>query len=431
MKFQSLLFVTLCLLANAATATLTPEQKKDFIQMYGKYKSSAEVLFFDINGDGVEEAIATSNDDWYSEDTRWDIFVLTKNGWEEVKRIENMESPRGLSGQLLALNSEFFAFTENGKPPQFVTVRNDGRNTKVIIDEDGFLRTEKFPVPNLSDSRRKLERLTPELHSDISPTPLPSGNDSPPPAFFERFNPATEPWIDDPSAVPAPWNGVWHPERERYHTDFNNDGLSDILLGTQLGGHYTLYLKNAKGKYKKYATFHGLYSFHLENKKKGTALLWKHQWDNPNMDIGTVQLGYHIITDKGVSDFISVQTFKKEDNGWDNLRQAYTDLREKSNAKTLYYDLVREYSETVKKKVVWRDDLYVHKGWKGKKDGWYPTEYEERFPNDDEEEEKDGTVNLPLPQNDESQSETNHLWLYAGILLGICAVFYFLRRKKP
>jgi len=371
MKTKNLLLTTLCLLASNITATLTPDQKTDFLRVYGGFNYSGvlsmhpknpiiEVFFFDINGDGVEEAIATSNNAVESDGVKWDVLALTKSGWERVKFIDDRASSRALTGWLFAHNSEFFALTEDGKPPQLVVIRDGGKTIRIAIDGDGFLSLyKKFPTLNLFASLGKLERLKPETYTDIPPSRQYEAMFDPPPTFFERTNLETEPWVDDPSAIPAPSNGVWNPERHRYYTDFNNDGIHDLLLGIHRDLRYELYLGNAEGKYKKYAVFHGLTNFSIESKENGMVLFWRHQWDTPTLRKGTLYFGYHTITTKGVSDYTTVKTFQKEDNGWNELRQAYSELREKSNAKELYYGLHREYSETFEGKVIWRGD-YIH-----------------------------------------------------------------------
>jgi len=465
MKNPTFFLTVICLFTSHATAALTPEQKTDFLRVYGGWNYSGviyshpdnpmiEVLFFDINGDGVKEAIATSNNATNLEDNRgvkWDILALTKDGWERVKEIDNQESSRSLSGWLFANNFEFFELTEDGKPSQLVVIHDGRRATKIIIDEDGYLSLKRFPSLNLFSSLRKLERLTHETYTDIPPSNQLEEMDRPPPVFFEKTDLEVEPWIDDPSVIPAPSNGVWNPERERYYTDFNNDGISDLLLGVHRDWRYTLYLGNAEGKYKKYAVFHGLAHFSVENKEKGTALFWRHLWD-----ADTLQFGYHTITDKGISDYTTSKTLKKEENGWERLWQAYAELRKESNAKELYYGLDREYSETLKEKVIWRSGAYAR---------WAGTEDEEESSVDESGEEPLVVVSTEVqaveqvppvataeqegvaqvsPSNREreeklgigdkesrieKQETPNRLWL--AILPFILAILYLMRKKKP
>jgi len=424
-----LILTSLCLLTSYATATLTPEQKTDFLRMYGAYtgvqrdypdRPTIGVLFFDINGDGVEEAIATYNADMHRDGCLWEVYALIKDEWIPTKlKTDHFSSDP--YDYIYAHEHEFFTFTEGNKPPQLITVRDNGKVIKIAFDEDGFRIIKHFSSFDLFDSHTKPERLTAEFHTDIPPPKEEEIN----PRFLEKFDPETELWIPDPSAIPAPSNGMWQPERTRYFADFNNDEIPDMLLGhghkgIQPDDYYTLYLRNTKGKYKKHATFKNLYMFGIEKKEKGTALLWRNLWNTP--DENTILFGYYIITDKNVSDFVTVKTFMVNENGWTMRDQAFDELSKKPNVQVFNYFLNdSEKSETVGGKVLWMGPDF------------------KRSPEESDETEEGRAKVSPTSrknksgirnENVESENNPNHLWLYAGILFGsLCVAFYFLRRK--
>jgi len=391
------ILTTLCLITSYATATLTPEQKTDFLREYGEFATMVKhlppvvgVLFFDINGDGVEEAIATYNEHMYRDGCDWEVYALVKGEWEPVKINHTGRTTRNPISDIYIRPDMFFKLIEgDNKPPKLVAADDKGVS-RICIDEDGFLIVKQFPEDQIK-FRTNHEPLAPEFHTDIPPPKEEEIN----PRFLEKVDPETELWIGDPSVVPLPSNGLWRPERTRYIADFNNDGIPDMLLGNGKKGiqpdkHYTLYLRNAKGKYRKHATFYDLFdTFAIENKEKGVALFWVRVWKAPK----TLHFGYYTITDKGVSDFVSVKTFTWDTKDWEGHYQAFDAIRKKHNVQTLDCMLDCEISETVGGKVKWIGDVQ------------------------DDVAEKKPT----------SQSK---LWLYAGILIGLlCAAFYFLRRK--
>ena len=163
----------------------------------------------------------------------------------------------------------FFSLTEDNKPPQLVTIQ-DGEAMRITI-EDGFLTVEQFSEDQIN-ALAKREHLMSESWVDIPPE---KEWEITIPEFHQKVNVETEPWIDDPSAIPLPSNGLWSPERERYLIDFNNDGILDLLLGhghsgIQSDSCFTLYLKNSEGKYRKHAVFNGMPDFAIE-KKEGSC----------------------------------------------------------------------------------------------------------------------------------------------------------------
>jgi len=381
------------------TATLTPEQKTDFLRMYGdetdvlkRYPENPVigVLFFDINGDGVEEAIVTYTERMHRDGCDWDAYVLLQGEWEPVKKKSASRTTGDPISGIYARPDQFFALTDDGNKPLKLVAVDDEGVSRIFIDKDGFLIVKQFPEDQIK-FRTNHEPLSPEFHTNIPPPK--DGKEITILVFHEKVNVEAEPWIDDPSAIPLPSNGLWSPERERYFIDFNNDGIPDLLLGhghseLRLDSNFTLYLKNSKGKYKKHAVFNGMPDFAIKKKEEGVTLLWRCIWDAS----GVIKYGYYTITDKGVSDFTAVKTLMREGKRWEEIWQMFRDLCEENQAQVINSFVDSQVSETVGGKVNWIGDGYV--------------------------------------RPDEAKNNPNHLWLYAGILIGsLCAAFYFLRRK--
>ena len=133
--------------------------------------------------------------------------------------------------------------------------------------------------------------------------------------LFADVSMAAKPWIDDPSANPLrkAEGETWRSsERYRILADFNGDGIEDLALSydTSLfgngGGHFSIYLRNAEGKYQEYDDF-GAHpsanSIALEKWGKEIRL-----WTYLHGGGGTGSLGYYEVTEEGLSERRSIET---------------------------------------------------------------------------------------------------------------------------
>ena len=98
--------------------------------------------------------------------------------------------------------------------------------------------------------------------------------------------------------------------------------------------------------------FHNLYPFFsIEKRNKDTVLLWTATW-TPT----TIAFGHYMITDKGVSDFITVTVSLNDEVGRRDVNYALSNM----GANVIYVDALFDFdlSETINGKVVWLNRDY-------------------------------------------------------------------------
>jgi len=145
-------------------APLSDFEKRAFVDFYRDeyemFKDRSEdwpptwvnVLFFDLNGDGQEEAIATC---WINKYTEyyyvWDVYIKTPESWESAKRHANEHNSEGSVATLGTF--EFYVLTRNGQP-QLATFSEDHKRLEDEYDEDGEKKYEtssSFSLVSMDD----------------------------------------------------------------------------------------------------------------------------------------------------------------------------------------------------------------------------------------------------------------------------------------
>ncbi len=121
---------------------------------------------------------------------------------------------------------------------------------------------------------------------------------------------AGAPWVVDPSAAPPPHSaGEEGATGERYRIlgDFDGDGVEDMAVSGEAdlfgngGGSFTLYLRNADGKYRDRGTFWA------HPAADAIAIeRWNHAvrlWTYSHAGGGIGGIGYYDLTENGLSEF--------------------------------------------------------------------------------------------------------------------------------
>lgn len=115
-------------------------------------------------------------------------------------------------------------------------------------------------------------------------------------------------WIDDPSATPIPKYDWSSGERYRLLADFNADGVQDMALSydTKMfgmaGGHFTLYVANHEGMYRKIGEFFAhtraiALEKHFSRDSRPLVRLWTYH----RLSSTEGSIGYRIVEDDRLS----------------------------------------------------------------------------------------------------------------------------------
>jgi hypothetical protein len=123
-------------------------------------------------------------------------------------------------------------------------------------------------------------------------------------------------WITDPSQDTLYKDELHSGEHFRILADFNADGIQDMALSydTSLfgnaGGHFTLYLGNAKGQYRKHGEFFA-HTMAVSLEKIGTKV---RLWTYVRGGGGIGQIGYYEVLKDKLSEYHSI-TIHPGDSG--------------------------------------------------------------------------------------------------------------------
>jgi len=156
---------------------------------------------------------------------------------------------------------------------------------------------------------------------------------------------AGAPLVDDPSAGPPPhspgqegvsWRAAGDGERYRILGDFDGDGIEDMAVSGDAGlfgnggGSFTLYLRNADGKYRERGTFwsHPTADAIAIERWNHTVRLWT--YSHAGGGIGGI--GYYDLTENGLSEFHAL-TIHPGDSGTRMGNAIYRAVFENSDAR--------------------------------------------------------------------------------------------------
>ena len=124
------------------------------------------VFFFDIDNDGLEEAIATDYNYQDRFGCSWHVFVQIPQAWERAKRRRVKDNPRTIDpiSRLFANTCELYVLTREDLPPQLAVINRHYEKFDVYdelgnwddfkyvatltfytvsIDKEGYLKVEK------------------------------------------------------------------------------------------------------------------------------------------------------------------------------------------------------------------------------------------------------------------------------------------------
>jgi len=168
MKYKTLLFTSRCLLASYTSfAQQTPQPPPNVEELYDYLRAKAEevgvsknppvdILFFDINHDGIPEALGSIREDQQGggcHGNDWSIYQLEKGEWQWVPTRDSDEYG------IFARGDDFFSLTEEGQKPKLILLYScSGREDEgmrysqeaceITIDSEGYLKT--IPIPALT-----------------------------------------------------------------------------------------------------------------------------------------------------------------------------------------------------------------------------------------------------------------------------------------
>jgi hypothetical protein len=129
----------------------------------------------------VLEAIATSYGEHYEDGNTWTIFQRSGLSWVPVKLKMKDATTVDPSSSLLARSDEFYLLTGSGGKRDLAVIHkhydtqieggmSPSQNSKVIIDKESFMISEKLPpldqIVAYSSEFLKLERLKVESFKD-------------------------------------------------------------------------------------------------------------------------------------------------------------------------------------------------------------------------------------------------------------------------
>ena len=153
--------------------------KHGFLQVFARdtgvsmdTPTSVSTFYFDLNGDGVKEAIVTVNANSHPEGNIWSVYTVVNGEWVAAKLKRDSQDSVAPISTFYGCCDYFFTMTECGKPPQFAVI-TDEEVSRVTIDEDGFLIVKKSPPADLfkyvfhGANLWALQRLIPENYSNI------------------------------------------------------------------------------------------------------------------------------------------------------------------------------------------------------------------------------------------------------------------------
>jgi len=186
-----ILLITSCLFGGIASSEpLTKERKIDFVKFYRTWskfqeefpdRPEVEVLFFDLDHDGNDEAIATNYGQFGETGYTWTVFKFTTGVWSRVKRKKINETTVDPVDGIFSRTEEFYSLALISKPMGLIVIHKDydkrahdgmaaPRAYSISIDKDGFVNSAKLgsldQLVGYSPDFHKLERLGVETFKD-------------------------------------------------------------------------------------------------------------------------------------------------------------------------------------------------------------------------------------------------------------------------
>ncbi|MCL1920942.1 MAG: hypothetical protein FWG50_07670 [Kiritimatiellaeota bacterium] len=177
MNYKHLFFALLCVgLNNALVVLLSADEAqplqderrvRDLLMEYMKGFSLFEnqpvdILFFDINHDGILDALVSFRmDKSYGgcHGNDWMLFRFENGEWEQSPFKNMPDGSLDPSGDVWARGDDFYSLTRDGQPPKLVLIYSGSSNVgygihqghdahEITIDDEGYLKT--IPIPELT-----------------------------------------------------------------------------------------------------------------------------------------------------------------------------------------------------------------------------------------------------------------------------------------
>ena len=153
------------MLLSHSYGEIKDDKKKEFVNFYKDWSkieeenpndTSIKVMFLDANGDGKEEAFATSKMFTYEKNqSDWTGFQMVDGKWEPLRGIGNVEKVIVLAGCVFGRPGEFFRVVKFDGSIEFLILGENldkkypqgiGKLYKsfFIVDEKGIIRETKI-----------------------------------------------------------------------------------------------------------------------------------------------------------------------------------------------------------------------------------------------------------------------------------------------
>ena len=129
---------------------------REIVKLEKEFPNDPEVkvIFIDLDGDGIEEAFATSKGSFYEVGWDWAAFRQKGQEWEPIKGFDNKAKVVRAGSGVFARPGEIFRVIKNDKTVDFIILAEnfdrlapDGlgplRKTRFSLDKEGILRQEE------------------------------------------------------------------------------------------------------------------------------------------------------------------------------------------------------------------------------------------------------------------------------------------------
>lgn len=190
MKLITILITSFLFEGIALSEPLTKENKDQFVKFYRTWSKVQEefpdrpevkVLFFDVDCDGTDEAIATDHGQFGETGYSWNVFQLKNGTWSAAKLRKTNENTVDPVSGIFSRTEEFYSLALIKKPLGLVVFHKDydklvpggmaaPQGFSISIDQEGFVNTKKLPALDqligYSPDFHKLQRLGVETFKD-------------------------------------------------------------------------------------------------------------------------------------------------------------------------------------------------------------------------------------------------------------------------
>jgi hypothetical protein len=153
MKRLALIFLCCSISLSAQEKKLTIEQKKAFASFYRSRvdllkiypeRPEVNVIFVDLDGDGLEEAFATSYEAFYETGWMWAAFKRNGDQWSPIKGYDSGKKAIQNGSSVYARPGEIFRVTKHDGTFEFLIL---GENYDKLAPEGmGALNKTKFQI---------------------------------------------------------------------------------------------------------------------------------------------------------------------------------------------------------------------------------------------------------------------------------------------